>query len=140
MPILFENDRKRNPYKNTLYQGQGFQKTPKAFYESDTDDDDGLNGVQRSNYGVFIDLGSIISNVGKLVNDNKDTIQSVASTAGKVVDLGKAINETIKTSKENNRKAEQVKKLSTNSKKQKKTLTPEQDAVLIGEGFATFKR
>jgi hypothetical protein len=35
---------------------------------------------------------------------------------------------------------EQVKKLSANSKKQKKTLTPEQDAVLIGDGFATFKR
>jgi hypothetical protein len=139
MPILFENDRKRNPYKNTLYQGQGFQKTPKAFYESDTDDDDGLNGVQRSNYGGFIDLGSIISNVGKLVNDNKETIQSVASTAGKVVDLGKAINETIKASNENNRKMEQVKNL-RNSKKGKKTLTPEQDAVLIGDGFATFKR
>ncbi len=97
MPILFENDRKRNPYKNTLYQGQGFQKTPKAFYEIDTDEDD-------EHYGGWIDLGSIISNMGNFVKDNKDTIQSVASTAGKVVDLGKAINETIKASNKGKKK------------------------------------
>jgi hypothetical protein len=66
MPILFEND-KKNPYKNTLYQGQGFQKTPRAFNDSDTDGDE--------YYGGFIDWGSIISNIGKLVNDNKETIQ-----------------------------------------------------------------
>jgi len=144
MPILFENDRKRNPYKNTLYQGQGFQKTPKAFYDSDTDDDDELNEVLRSNYGGFIDLSSIISNVGKLVNDNKETIQSVASTAGKVVDLGKSINETIKASNEH-KKVKQIQNLQNSNPSalnsiQKKTLTPEQDAVLIGNGFENFKR
>ena len=69
--------------KGTLYNRRGIvsQKLSKAYYESDSDSE---------HEGGFIDLSSIINItkvIGKIVNDNKDTIQSVACTVGKVIEL-----------------------------------------------------
>ena len=123
MTILQEIDKKINPYKGTIYYGHGFQKISTAFYESDSDEEF---------IGGLIDIGSLISNVSKAVSDNKDTIQSIASTAGKFVDLGKSISNTVKSNQE-------LKKLE-NVKRNRKKFTPEQEQILLGEGFATFRR
>ena len=127
MPILQEIDKTQNPYMRTLYYGNGFQKTPKAFYDSDTDDD------EYSGSG-FMDL---VSAVGRFVGDNKDTIQAIAYTAGKVLDTGKAISETVKASNEV-KKLEQIAALRKTAKRKK--LPPDAEAAMIGSGFATFRR
>jgi hypothetical protein len=111
-----EFDKKRNPYRGTLYfSGNGFSRNNKVFYESDSESDDGHF------QGGMIDFGSLISNVGKVLSDNKDTIQALASTTGKVADMGKSISETVKA-----------------SKKKTKTLTPEDENRMFGVGFKVF--
>ncbi len=123
--IKHEFDKKRNPYKGTLYfSGNGLSRNNKVFYESESDSD-------VDNYdGGMIDFGSLISNVGKVLSDNKDTIQALASTTGKVADMGKSISETIKSNKS---------KSSSNTNTNSKTLTPEQDNRMFGSGFKVFK-
>jgi hypothetical protein len=129
--IQHEFDKKRNPYKGTIFfsgvthSGNGlYNKSTGPFYESDSDSDDDQNG--RSHEGGFIDFGSLISNVGSFISNNKDTIQAVASTAGKVADAGKAISETVKAAHTKNNN--------------KKTLTPEDENRMFGAGFKVFKK
>src|SRR5829696_35019 len=113
MPIIQAIDKRRKPYRNTLYSGKGLypSRTSKAYYE-----------------GGFIDLSSIV-NAGKtaaeFVQNNKDLIQAGVSTAGKVFDLGKSISESDKKAKE----IEQIKELRAKSKKPKTEykFTPEQE-------------
>jgi len=121
MSIKLEFDKKRE----RKYNGNGFQKISKAYIESDSDDD--YNGG-------FIDLGSLISNASNFVTTNKDAIQAIASTVGKVAELGKSVSDTVKSSKE----LEALKTLKSKSKSMSKTLTPEQDKILMGNGFVRF--
>jgi len=125
MSIKLEFDKKRE----RKYNGNGFQKISKAYIESDSDDD--YNGG-------FIDLGSLISNASNFVTNNKDAIQAIASTVGKVAELGKSVSDTVKSSKELG--AIELKTLSKAQKTRKKvkTLTPEQDKILMGNGFVRF--
>jgi hypothetical protein len=118
-----EFDKKRNPYKGTLYySGNGF-KNNQVFYESDSDSDEYNGGM--------IDFGSLLTNVGKVFSDNKDTIQALASTTGKVADMGKSISETVKAS---NAKPHSV----GQSPSKTKTLTPQQENQMFGTGFKVF--
>ena len=123
MSIKLEFDKKRE----RKYNGNGFQKISKAYIESDSDDD--YNGG-------FIDLGSLISNASNFVTTNKDAIQAIASTVGKVAELGKSVSDTVKSSKE----LEALKTLKSKSKSMSKTLTPEQDKILMGNGFVRFRK
>src|SRR5829696_10523152 len=142
MPMIQEIDKRRNLYKNTLYTGRGLYhsgfavKTSKAYYEG--------GQLLTSELGSgFLDLASIV-NAGKtaaeFVQNNKDLIQTGVSTVGKIVDLGKSIDDTVKKSKE----IEQIKELRAKSKKPKTEykFTPEQEDKMrkLGQGFQTFKK
>ncbi len=134
-------DQMRDPYKHTLYSGSGYNrnsKLSKAYYGQ------GLRSLQTG--GAF-DFSSLV-NAGKtaidFVKDNKDLIQTGVSTAGKVVDLGKSISDTIEKSKE--LEVEKVKELRA-KKKPKKTFqfSDEQEAKMkalrpSGAGFVTVKK
>jgi hypothetical protein len=88
--------------------------------------------------GGIINLGSILDvakNIGNLINENKDTVSSVANAA-------KGVSDTIKTSKELE-KLKTVEYLRRKNKKKKNEdieLTPEQTESLkkIGSGFVKF--
>ena len=117
MPLLQKVDIERNVYKNTAFKGAGFTKTilPKAYYQ-----------------GGIIDFASI----GNLINENRDLIKSGIDTTGQVVDLAKAINETVKSSKEL-QKIEEVKSIKK-KRTSDYTFTPEQEQRLksfAGNGF-----
>ena len=100
------------------YRGNGIEKLSKTFIDSDSDDEQ---------IGGFFDIGSLLSNMGKFVSENKDVIQSVASTAGKVVDMGKSVSDTVKSFK-----------LTSDNKKRQ--FTPEEDKKLQGSGFVKFSK
>jgi hypothetical protein len=115
MPLQQKVDIERNVYKNTAFKGSGFPKLPKAYYQ-----------------GGMIDFASI----GNVINENRDLIQSGINTASQVVDFAKAMEKTVKSSKELP-KIEEVK--SINKKKRSDyTFTPEQDErfkSFAGSGF-----
>jgi hypothetical protein len=115
MPLLQIVDIDRNAYKNTAFKGSGFQKLPKAYYQ-----------------GGIIDFASIAN----LINENRDLIKSGINTASQVVDFAKAMDKTVKSSKEL-QKIEEVK--SINKKKRSDyTFTPEQEErfkSFAGNGF-----
>ena len=114
MPLLQQVDIKRNIYNNTAYKGSGFSSSrlPKAYYQ-----------------GGVIDFASI----GNLINENRDLINSGINTVSQVVDLGKAMHDTVKASKELGQIKSNNKKRSSNH-----TFTSEQEERLksfAGNGF-----
>lgn len=133
MPIIQHIDKKRQLYKNTLYN---------------------KNEVVEAHTGGFINvsglasLPSVLSAVTpalNFVNDNKDLINSGITTVSKAIDLGKNINDTVKMSKEIEKiRALNLQRQQTVKQKQHE-FTPEQEAALRsiaianGSGFATFK-
>src|SRR5829696_853974 len=138
MPMIQEIDKRRNLYKNTLYTGRGLYRsgTSKAYNEG--------GQLLTSELGSgFLDLASIV-NAGKtaaeFVQNNKDLIQTGVSTVGKIVDLGKSIDDTVKKSQE----IEQIKELRAKSRKPKTEykFTPEQEDKMrkVGLGFQTFRK
>jgi hypothetical protein len=99
--------------------------------------------LHRPKEGGFFNLSSIVDtakNIGEVINTNKDTIQSVASTIGSVADAGKAISETIKTSKELEKLKTVQEQRNKNKKKTKVELSPEQLERIkkVGNGFMKF--
>jgi hypothetical protein len=113
MPLLQRVDIERNLYKDTPFRGSGFlNRLPKAYQQ-----------------GGVIDFASI----GQLINDNRDLIKSGMNTISQAVDLGKAINDTVKSSKE----LEKIKEIKS-KKKSDYTFTPEQYErikSIVGNGF-----
>lgn len=115
MPLLQKVDIDRNAYKNTAFKGAGFHKLPKAYYE-----------------GGIIDFASI----GNLINENRDLIKSGINTASQVFDFAKAMDKTVKSSKELP-KIEKVKPININ-KRGDHIFTPEQEdrfKSYAGSGF-----
>jgi hypothetical protein len=114
MPLLQKVDIERNLYKNTAYTGSGLSnKLPKAYYQ-----------------GGIIDFASL----SNLINENKDLIKSGINTIGQVVDFGKAVNDTVKSSKE----LEKLKAIKKKSSSSDYTFTPEQEErfkSFAGNGF-----
>ena len=71
----------------------------------------------------------MVKTIGNVLHDNKDSIQNITSSIGTVANAGKAIAETIKTSKE-------LEKLKNKKKKSKeKELTEEQNRALQNLAF-----
>ncbi len=136
MPLVQRIDEMKNPYKHTLYSGSGYNrnsKLPKAYIQT----------------GGAFDLSALVDAGLNFVKDNKDLIQTGVSTAGKVVDLGKSISDTIEKSKE--LEVEKIKELrakkAQQSKKPKKTFqfSDEQEAKMkalrpSGAGFVNVKK
>jgi hypothetical protein len=117
MPVLQRVDGERNLYKNTAFKGNGFSnKLPKAFYQ-----------------GGFIDFPS----TGNLINENKDLIKSGINTIDQIADFGKAVKDTVKTSKELE-KLERINEIKSKKKSSNYSFTPEQEErfkSFAGNGF-----
>ena len=122
MPLLQQVDIERNLYKNTAFKGSGFSnRLPKAYHQGGT-----------------VDFASITN----LINENRDLIKSGMNTMGQVVDFGKAINDTVKSSKEL-QKIKEINEIRSKSKKKSSdyTFTPEQEERLksfAGNGFKSI--
>jgi hypothetical protein len=123
MVFVQEIDRKRNPYKHTLYGGQGFNNMK----------------LSKAYIGGLIDLSSI----NNFLNDNKELIHAGITTTGKIVDLGKSVSDAVNKTKEvakiKELRAEQKKKKM--KKKEEYQFTPEMEEKMKsvkGDGFAIF--
>jgi len=95
MGIIQEIDRKKFKQNHPIYVGSSINTPFKS-----------LNNhpvyLSRKD-GGFINLSSILDtakNIGNLINENKDTINNVASAVSSVANAAKGVSDTIKTSKE----------------------------------------
>jgi hypothetical protein len=144
MGIIQEIDRKKFKQKHPIYQGGSINLPFKSLNSRAWQSQNHPVYLSRKD-GGFINLSSILDtakNIGNLINENKDTINNVASTVSSVANAAKGISDTIKTSKELE-KLKTVEDLRRKKKKEKKEdiiLTPEQEESLkkIGSGFVKF--
>ena len=131
MGLIQEIERKKFIQKHPIYAGSSIPFKP-------------LNNhhvyLLQKDGGFLNSILDAAKTIGTLINENKDTINNVASTVSSVANATSAVADTIKTSKELE-KMTTVEELRRKNKKKKKEiiLTPEQRESLMKAGSGIVK-
>jgi mannose/fructose/N-acetylgalactosamine-specific phosphotransferase system component IIB len=145
MPIVQKIDMKR-------FQGSGFYAPQQAqgVYKRSLMNEVHMKPypVSKNNHEVYLkrgeafDFASLIDtvkNVGSVINDNKETIGSVASAVSNVSNAAKSISDTVKLSKELE-KIKQVKQIAQHTKSKQNKQSTSKDIELSEEQLENLKK